>query len=138
MRSEGKLIIQTYNPTHYTMQALKEKEEIFYQRESQIRKDLEYPPYLHWTRILLEGKTKTKIEEVAEALRKKVEKEEIEFLGPSPCPFGKIKGKYRYHLVLKSKNLSFIREVLKKKLSPLFSGVQGVRGIVDVDPLRTM
>jgi len=138
MKPEGKLIIQTYNPAHYTMQALRGKEESFYKRESQIREDLEYPPYLHWVRILLEGKIKAKVEKVAEALRKKVEKEEIEFLGPSPCPFGKIKGKYRYHLVLKSENLSFIRQILKKKLTPLFSGIQGVRGIVDVDPLRTM
>jgi len=138
MKPEGKLIIQTYNPAHYTMKALRGKEENFYKIESQIRKDLGYPPYLHWVRILLEGKIKAKVEKVAEALRKKVEKEEIEFLGPSPCPFGKIKGKYRYHLVLKSENLSFIRQILKKKLTPLFSGIQGVRGIVDVDPLRTM
>jgi len=138
MKPEGKLIIQTYNPTHYTMEALVGKEENFYETESQIRKDLGYPPYLHWVRILLEGRMKTKVEEVAEALREKIEGEGIEFLGPSSCPFAKIKGKYRYHLVLKDKNLSSIRQILEKKLNPLFSGIQGVRGIVDVDPLRTM
>jgi primosomal protein N' (replication factor Y) len=138
MKPQGRLIIQTYNPTHYTIEALAGKEENFYERESQIRKDLEYPPYLHWIRILLEGRIKTKVEEVAEALREKIEGEGMEFLGPSPCPFAKIKGKYRYHLVLKDKNLSSIRQILEKKLNPLFSGIQGVRGIVDVDPLRTM
>jgi len=138
MKPQGRLIIQTYNPTHYTIEALAGKEENFYEREAQIRKDLEYPPYLHWVRILLEGKIKTKVEEVAEALREKIEGEGIEFLGPAPCPFAKIKGKYRYHLVLKDKNLSSIKQILEKKLNPLFSGIQGVRGIVDVDPLRTM
>lgn len=138
MKPQGRLIIQTYNPTHYTIEALAGKEENFYEREAQIRKDLEYPPYLHWVRILLEGKIKTKVEETAEALREKIEGEGIEFLGPAPCPFAKIKEKYRYHLVLKDKNLSSIRQILEKKLNPLFSGIQGVRGIVDVDPLRTM
>jgi len=138
MKPEGKLIIQTYNPTHYTIEALSGKEEDFYEREAQIRRDLVYPPYLHWVRILLEGKIKTKVEETAEALREKIEGEGVDFLGPAPCPFAKIKGKYRYHLVLKDKNLSSIRQILEKKLNSLFSGIQGVRAVVDVDPLRTM
>jgi len=138
MKQEGKLVIQTYNPAYYALEAAAGKEDDFYRKESEIRKDLGYPPYLHWVRILLEGRTKTRIEEVAEALKNRLDGEKIEFLGPSPCPFGKIKGKYRYHLVLKDENLSLIRQILKKKLNSLFSGIRGVKGIVDVDPLRTM
>lgn len=138
MKPQGKLIIQTYNPTHYALEALEKKEDNFYKIESRIRKDLGYPPYLHWVRILLEGRVKMKVEEVAEAMREKVEKEKIEFLGPSSCPFAKIRGKYRYHMILKNENLSYIQEILQKKLGPLFNGIQGVRGIVDVDPLQTM
>ena len=137
MKQEGKLVIQTYNPTHYALEAAAREEEDFYQKESEIRKDLGYPPYLHWARILLEGKTKTKVEEAAEILRERLDGERIEFLGPSPCPFGKIKGEYRYHLVLKDDNPSLIRQVLEK-LDPLLSGVRGVKRTVDVDPLRTM
>ncbi len=139
MKPQGRLVIQTYNPTHYAMEALKEeKEDNFYRIESGIRRDLGYPPYLHWTRILLEGRVKTKIEKVAESMRESLEKEKIEFLGPSSCPFAKIRGKYRYHMILKNENSSYIREILDKKLSPLFNGIQGIRGIVDVDPLQTM
>ncbi|KKM16902.1 hypothetical protein LCGC14_1681140 [marine sediment metagenome] len=139
MKPQGRLVIQTYNPTHYAMEALKkEKEDNFYRIESGIRRDLGYPPYLHWTRILLEGRVKTKIEKVAESMRESLEKEEIEFLGPSSCPFAKIRGKYRYHMILKNENLSYIRKILDEKLSPLFNGIQGIRGIVDVDPLQTM
>ncbi len=138
MKPQGRLVIQTYNPTHYAMEALKEEEDNFYRIESSIRKDLGYPPYLHWVRILLEGKVKTKIEKVAETMRVLLEKEKIDFLGPSSCPFARIRGKYRYHVILKNENLSYIREILDKKLSPLFSGIQGIKGIVDVDPLQTM
>jgi len=138
MKPQGSLIIQTYNPAHYAIEALMGKEESFYKIESRIRKDLGYPPYLHWVRILLEGRIKKEIEETARLLREKVEGEEIEFLGPSSCPYARIKGKYRYHLILKDKNLSSIREILDEKLKPLSGGIQGVRGIVDVDPIRTM
>jgi len=138
MKPQGRLVIQTYNPTHYAIETLKEKKDNFYQIESRIRKDLGYPPYLHWVRILLEGRVKTKVEKVAETMRESLEKEKIEFLGPSSCPFAKIRGKYRYHMILKNENLSYIREILDKKLSPLFNGIQGIRGTVDVDPLQTM
>ncbi len=138
MKPQGRLVIQTYNPSHYAMQALKEDEDKFYTIESGIRKDLGYPPYLHWVRILLEGRAKAKIEKVAETMRAFLEKEEIEFLGPCPCPFARIRGKYRYHVILKNENLSYIREILDKKLSSLFNGIQGIRGIVDVDPMQTM
>lgn len=138
MKPQGRLVIQTYNPTHYAIEALKEEGDNFYKIESHIRKDLGYPPYLHWVRILLEGRVKTKVEKVAETMRESLEKEKIEFLGPSSCPFAKIRGKYRYHMILKNENLSYIREILDKKLNPLFNGIQGIRGIVDVDPLQTM
>jgi primosomal protein N' (replication factor Y) len=71
-------------------------------------------------------------------MRESLEKEKIEFLGPSSSPFARIRGKYRYHMILKNENLSYIKEILDKKLSPLFNGVQGIRAIVDVDPLQTM
>ena len=138
MKPQGRLVIQTYNPTHYAIEALKEEEDSFYKIESRIRKDLGYPPYLHWARILLEGRVKAKIEKVAETMRESLAKEKIEFLGPASCPFARIRGKYRYHMILKNENLTYIREILDKKLSPLFNGVQGIRGIVDVDPLQTM
>jgi len=138
MKPQGRLVIQTYNPTHYAIEALKEEEDNFYKIESRIRKDLGYPPYLHWARILLEGKVKTKVEKIAETMRESLEKEKMEFLGPSSCPFARIRGKYRYHMILKNEDLSYIREILDKKLSPLFNGIQGIRGIVDVDPLQTM
>lgn len=138
MKPQGRLVIQTYNPAHYAIEALKEKEDNFYKIESRIRKDLGYPPCLYWVRILLEGRVKTKVEEVAETMRESLEKEKIEFLGPSSSPFARIRGKYRYHMILKSENLFYIRGILDKKLSPLFNSVQGVRAIVDVDPLQTM
>ncbi|MEA1965416.1 MAG: primosomal protein N' [Candidatus Aerophobetes bacterium] len=139
IKKEGKIIIQTYNPSHYALRAFKErKEENFYNEEERIRKELGYPPYLHWIRISLEGKVKSRIEEVGKTIEEKLEKEMIGFLGPSPCPFSKIKGKYRYHLILRDESLSRMRKILEKELKPLFAHFKGIKTTVDIDPLRTM
>jgi len=137
MRREGEIIIQTYNPDHYVFANL-EKEEEFYEKEMRIRKELEYPPYFHWVRILLEGRIKERVKEIAEKIDKRLKKEKVNFLGPSPCPFPRIKGKYRYHLILKSKEISEIRSILEKRVISLFNKSKGVRIVIDVDPLQTI
>jgi len=139
IKKDGRVIIQTYNPTHYAVTAVKEgREQVFYEEEMSLRKELGYPPHLHWTRILLEGKVKSRVGEVANKIEEELEGQEIDFLGPSPCPIGKIKGTYRYHLVLRDKDSAKIRKILKNKLNPLFTYFHNVKVTVDVDPLRTM
>jgi len=139
IKKEGEVIIQTYNPDHYVLKTLERGDkEDFYEREMEIRKELNYPPYLHWVRVLLEGKIKEKVKEIAEEINKKLKKEKVNFLGPCPCPFSRIKGKYRYHLILKNKNSLEIEGILKRNVIPLFNKFRGVRITIDVDPLRTM
>lgn len=135
---QAKIIIQTYNPNHYAIASLKDKEENFYRKELMIREELGYPPYLHWVRVLFEGRVKGRVEEMAETIGQKLKDENLGLLGPSPCPFGRIKGKYRYHLVLKDKDLSKITKILEKKLDRSVIRIHGVKMTVDVDPLETM
>ena len=134
----AKIIIQTYNPNHYAIASFKDKEENFYRKELKIREELGYPPYLHWVRVLFEGRVKGRVEEMAETIGQKLKDENLGLLGPSPCPFGRIKGKYRYHLVLKDKDLSKIAKILEKKLDRSVIRTRGVKITVDVDPLETI
>lgn len=139
IKKEGEIIIQTYNADHYLLKILESGDnENFYEREIKIRKELNYPPYSHWVRVLLEGKIKERVKEIAEEIDKKLKKEKVNFLGPTPCPFPRIKGKYRYHLILKNKNSLEIGGILEKNIIPLFNKSKDVRITVDVDPLRTM
>jgi len=133
---KGKLIIQTFNPTHYVLSQTKKED--FYYQELKIRKELGYPPFRKWIRILLEGKTELKVKKVGNEIKDKLEGEEIEFLGPSPCPFPKLKGKYRYHLILKKGTGTSSKPMLNKLNSLLSSRSREVKVIVDVDPLFTM
>jgi len=144
---EGKIIIQTFNPTHYALNQIKKED--FYLQELKIREELGYPPFRGWIRILLEGKTELKVRKVGDEIKDRLEREKIEFLGPSPCPFHKLKGKYRHHLIIKKNTfipsnkkhlIGFTSpKEIPDKLNFLLSFYsRGVKIVVDVDPLFTM
>jgi len=61
----------------------------------------------------------------------------VEILGPASALWEKIKGRYRYQMLIKGSNLKCQR-LFVSKLMAYFSGnakTQGVRLTVDVDPL---
>lgn len=134
IKKEGALVVQTYNPAHYCLTS--KKKEDFYTQELRIRKTLMYPPYQRWVRILLEGKSKKKVREKGEEIKKKLEKKGLSFLGPSPCPLSKLKGDYRYHLILRDIGKNSLKDIMKQ--IGLFAGRDSVKVGVDVDPLFTM
>jgi len=56
------VIIQTFNPDHHCLVALKKgKDNIFYQKELELRKELEYPPFTHIIKIEVKGENKEKV-----------------------------------------------------------------------------
>jgi primosomal protein N' (replication factor Y) len=95
-----------------------------------------YPPYQRWVRILLEGKVKKKVKEKSEKIKKELEREGLNVLGPSPCPLSRIKGEYRYHIVLRDEGTCSLEEVVRK-INPAVSR-SSVKVGVDVDPIFTM
>lgn len=134
LNKKGALIVQTYNPTHYVLRA--KTDEDFYSEELKIRKTLGYPPFQRWIRLLFEGRTKNKVKDKSNQVARELEKEDVNFLGPSPCPFFKIKGKYRYHIILRDDNTGSLQDVVKKINSQMMRGT--VKMGIDVDPLVTM
>lgn len=122
----GRAILQTFLPDHYVLRlAAKQDYEGFYREEMAIRKQLLFPPFCD---ICVVGITGESEQEVAAAAEKFVVcmKEELSVqreglplrvLGPVPCTYGKINGKYRYRIIIKCKNTAqfrcFMRDTLK-------------------------
>jgi primosomal protein N' (replication factor Y) len=110
----GKTIIQTYWPESSAIKlAAKHDYHTFYENEILERIKHCYPPFCHLVRVISEDKNITKakkeIDEIAEKLRAK----NIEFIGPAKCFLSKINNKFRYHLIIKTKNIpdNNIREI---------------------------
>ena len=61
----------------------------------------------------------------------------VEILGPAAAPWGKIKGKYRYQMLLKSPHLQSLRLLASRILNHAQPRLKasGVSLSVDVDPV---
>ncbi len=133
---EGEVVIQSYNPSHRSILYCKRFDSSFFEEELKDRRALLYPPFSRLTNILFEGKDKEKVEALAYSVSdflKEFSKEDFYALGPTLCPIWMVKGRYRYQIVLKSRDRKSIRDVAKSVLEK-FSRRKGVTLKIDVDP----
>lgn len=113
----GEVIIQTYNPTHYAIECVKNHDYLdFFNKEMNIRRRLNYPPYYYVTYIRVSGKDdkicyKESLK-IARILQKYLDKTII--LGPSPCNVFKINNTFRYGITLKYKKQDNLKEILNR------------------------
>ena len=107
---KGKVIIQTYNPEHYSIQAAYlQNYEAFYRREIRNRERLNYPPFSQLINIVVSARDDKKAAAAALQLTKMVRSRlpsSYHLYGPGPAPLAKIRGWYRHQLVIKGTNLS--------------------------------
>ena len=142
----GRVIIQTYNPDHYLLQDAQKHDFIsFAKKELNFRKSLNYPPYSRLCNIRITGLDKNRTWEQALKLKKILSglpvknPNNIEIRGPVEAPLSKIKGKHRYHLLVKSPTIQTLHSYLKQmSLSPDFASDGGVRIALDIDPLNLL
>ena len=106
----GKVIIQTYNPDSFTIECVKQQnEEMFYNTEMRLRKQLKYPPFCDIIVIGVSSKDEQITMKVAQSLHKylkdRVENENIGIMlyKALPAPIDKIKNKYRWRILIKCK-----------------------------------
>ena len=134
----GRVIIQTYSPLHYAIQAAKSHDYYsFYGKEISFRKELNLPPFCHMATLTFRGRKEENVLKLSEGLKKMLEKEDgaqkIEIMGPAPSPISRMKGMYRWNLFLKSDKVEKIVFLLKKVLGNK-RRVSGIIIGVDIDP----
>jgi primosomal protein N' (replication factor Y) len=144
----GRVIIQSFNPEHYAVNtAMTHNFQLFLEKERELRCQLGYPPFSHLACLRLRGNSKRKTADAAkrisDGIRTTLQKwpkrgKEIKLLGPVEAPISKLKGKTRWHILLKSSSTSLLHHLLceidrfsKKELTS-----SGVHLIIDVDPYQ--
>jgi primosomal protein N' (replication factor Y) len=141
----GEVVIQTFNPDHYSILRAKDQDYMgFYREEIEFRKALEYPPFSRFINFRLVGnnekRTKGMAEEmgrIGKSLLKKTHGKEIEILGPSTAPFAKMRGKFRWQMLAKGKSPQLLHRFAKElsyRMDLLLKG-KGVDLDIDVDPV---
>lgn len=113
----GRVIIQTYTPSHYSIQLTKTHDyEAFFQQEMLHRREQAYPPYYYLALITVSheevAKTALVTEKIAQYLKANISND-AKILGPVASPIARIKDRYRYQCVIKYKQENQLTSLLK-------------------------
>jgi primosomal protein N' (replication factor Y) (superfamily II helicase) len=134
----GRVVVQTYWPDHPAIRAAAHHDPAaFYAAEQPERRALGFPPYGRLANVLVWGQEKADVAnratEVADVLRE-LAGPDWEVLGPSPASLSRLKGVWRWHVLLKGAEDSDPCDLLAAALGRLRKRT-GVSVAADVDPL---
>jgi len=132
----GQVIIQTYTPEHYSIQmASRHDYDSFYGKELAFRREHGYPPFARLAKLVYVHRNQKRCQEEAEKLHRILDNKiarlglaGADLIGPAPCFFGRLRGKYRWQIVVRASDpQALLRDVIFPR---------GWR--VDIDPVSTL
>jgi primosomal protein N' (replication factor Y) len=146
----GRVLVQTFNPGHYAVAAASTYDySTFYQYEKELREQLGYPPFSYLARLRLKGNRAEAAAGAARRLARAMDEiidgrhdlgAGLRVLGPVEAPIPRLRGKYRWQLLVKARGSrilhDFLREVRGASYKILKSS--GVSMIIDVDPYQML
>ncbi len=105
----GKVILQTYNPDHYAIQAASRHDyAAFYAREIEFRREQGYPPSNRLVRLLYNHTNEKRAQEAAASLQRALMTviaqrglPSLDLIGPAPAFFHRVRGEYRYQIIIR-------------------------------------
>ncbi|MBU0571597.1 MAG: primosomal protein N' [Candidatus Omnitrophica bacterium] len=133
----GEVIVQTFTPEHYAIGfAAKHDYHGFYTKEIVTRRELGFPPFVNLVKITLRSRKEENVAKSAEALAERLGKKMpgVDIIGPAPSPMAKLRGYYRWNVLIKTKDIDKLVKELRGALSGFRKG-HGVFMAVDVDPM---
>ena len=139
----GRVVVQTFTPEHPAIQAASRHDYIKFAKQELInRQRFNYPPFGSVGRIIIRGPDERLTESVAESLVKRLEAARANFdtkvriLGPAPPPITRLRGKYRFHILLQSVNPSALGETIRRGTDQFrVPDKSDIQFVVDIDPL---
>ncbi len=140
----GEVLVQTYNPDHHAIiTASRHDYQGFYQRELAARDKPGFPPFVRLARLVLSAEDAGVCEAAAKYVAGVLEGMGVAkthgplcYTGPSAAPLHRLRGRYRWGILLKSREQS-LPDVIRELL-PRLSLQREVGLTVDIDPTDMM
>ena len=115
----GRVIVQTYCPDHYAIQAAANHDfAAFYRQELQYRRRLGYPPFSQMIALRLSDPDPHRCQVAAQRLGHWLAAEirrldpQADLIGPAPCFYSRVRGRYRWQIVIRASDpASLLRDV---------------------------
>ena len=135
----GRVVIQTFHPDHYAIQAALTGDDAGFQAEEmRFRRVFHYPPYTRMVQLLVRDRKRERaeagIQELADALVAHPLGRSVRLTGPAPAPFERLRGEWRFQLLARAASIRDLHRLLVEALpkNPPFDLT------VDVDPQQLM
>ena len=133
----GRVLVQTFQPDHPVLQVLAGEMDAstFLEGELEMRQALGYPPYGRIARLRWESDTREEVSQRAQRVAKfctDLEPGVVDVLGPSEALVERVRGIFRWDLLLKSKDVRALHRVIRRAQQACDE--QKWPLIVDVDP----
>jgi primosomal protein N' (replication factor Y) len=132
--AQEEMIIQTFSPTHPALVALAKQDAAkFYRDELAARARFGYPPFRPLVNLIVTGADSQRVRDMAQQFASDLA-DHADVLGPSPAPLARIRGRYRWQVLVKEREDGAARrrvaELLMTTRLP-----RNVKLTVDVDPV---
>jgi primosomal protein N' (replication factor Y) len=140
----GEVIIQTMNPNHYSILHSRTHDyEGFYNEEIAYRTQLKYPPVGRIIKLEVKSADEDRARDAAKTAQDRIRSllrgNENVLLGPAPAPIAKVRGQYRFQLLLLSQKRELIRHLAAEARNAVEEKFgRKCKVIVDVDPVNLM
>jgi primosomal protein N' (replication factor Y) len=131
----GLALVQTYNPDHTLMRALRQGDtEGFIAEEKQLRQRALLPPFGRLAAVIVSGTDALETERLARKLAGLAPSASgVELLGPAPAPIALLRGRHRWRLLIRAQREVNVQAFMRSWLqSARTKG--GLRVEVDIDP----
>lgn len=141
---QGKVLIQTFHPEHYALKhAENQAYKDFYEVEAKFRQRFNYPPYVALASILIKHKNLHYAFDNAKILRGCLRNANTKgvcaVMGPAPAALSKLKGEFRFQILIKARNRTTLRETLENALNEAESTSCDLKIVfVEIDPVNLM
>lgn len=112
---ESKIFVQTYQPESALIKSAIQKDYgSFYSTQINERRSFRFPPFCYLLKLSCSYSSQEKARKTSQALSSSLKKsgQRIEVVGPSPCFIEKAQNKYRWQVVVKSKNRSVLLKII--------------------------
>ena len=137
---KGHVMLQSWMPEHRIMKAMaSEGRDAFLSVEAAEREMVQMPPYSKLVGIIISGRDERLVQEISKQLGRTAPQgasesgAQIQTLGPAPAPMARLRGKFRYRLLVRADKAINVQ----KTVGAWIAGVKvpsSVRVYIDIDP----
>ena len=141
----GRVLIQTRTPEHPAIQlAAQHDVRGFWQRELADRREVSYPPFSRLALLRVDALDEHVARDAAAKLAalvrtsKEALQRRVEVLGPSAAPIARLRGRFRFRVMLRAVDRGPLRAALAAMREGIDRIDRRVRAVVDVDPVTML